>query len=92
MAKFKYQALLVSALLKDRGLYELEVNPLSDGLVLFFPGSSQVAYFYYVGDEVYRLKVWDKERGWETTTDYGSTCHLVSLLAEKHSARCKRWS
>lgn len=89
MKRFLYQALLVSTLLKDKGLYELEVSPLSDGLILYSSDCSPVAYFYYLGDGAYRFKEWNRERGWVTTSCYGTINQLVALLAEKYRTRCK---
>ncbi len=91
MKGFMYQALLVSNLLKDKGFYTLEVEPYPDGLVLFFPGFSLVASFYYLGEFVYRLKIWDRERGWRTTLNYGSINHLVALLAKDYGSMCRGW-
>lgn len=89
--RFRYQALLVSGLLKDQGLYELEPHPLPDGLILSFEGSSPVALFQYFGVSTYRLKMWDGERGWKDTNNYGSIVDLVIKLGQNYRSQCQLW-
>lgn len=91
MGEFKYQALLISGLLKDKGFYALEPYPVPDGLILFFSGSSPTILFHYLGESSYRLKIWEGQRGWRGTSNYGSINHLVEILADKYRYRCQVW-